>query len=169
VWQGRKPPSNPPARCAGANRCIANRSLSSHHAGKKIEYGDVAQTVERVLSMHEAQGPIPCFSSFDSVFSPYPITLIGRTTFGSQDQYYFVFSFCSPFLGRLFLCVLFLALFSLFSRAFLALRQFVVLALTVLYIIEPHISWRSTWKKSYTAENRTRVSGMIGKNTHHYT
>lgn len=26
--------------------------------------GDVAQMVERMLSMHEAQGSIPCFSSF---------------------------------------------------------------------------------------------------------
>ena len=28
------------------------------------QQGDVAQMVERVLSMHEAQGSIPCFSNF---------------------------------------------------------------------------------------------------------
>ena len=27
-------------------------------------HGDVAQMVERMLSMHEAQGSIPCFSTF---------------------------------------------------------------------------------------------------------
>ena len=31
-------------------------------------HGDVAQMVERVLSMHEAQGSIPCFSTFLSFF-----------------------------------------------------------------------------------------------------
>jgi hypothetical protein len=31
---------------------------------KSSTNGDVAQMVERVLSMHEAQGSIPCFSTF---------------------------------------------------------------------------------------------------------
>ena len=33
-----------------------------------IHNGDVAQMVERVLSMHEAQGSIPCFSTFLVLF-----------------------------------------------------------------------------------------------------
>ena len=32
-----------------------------HHSLQKV--GDVAQMVERMLSMHEAQGSIPCFST----------------------------------------------------------------------------------------------------------
>ena len=32
--------------------------------GGVTDQGDVAQMVERMLSMHEAQGSIPCFSTF---------------------------------------------------------------------------------------------------------
>lgn len=34
-------------------------------------HGDVAQMVERMLSMHEAQGSIACFSSFDLIEAEY--------------------------------------------------------------------------------------------------
>ena len=46
--------------------------------------GDVAQMVELVLGMHEAQGSIPCFSIFFFVVCPSPMTI------WQNESYFFV-------------------------------------------------------------------------------
>ena len=72
-------PVNSRARCRlrhpGFHVVTAVHSLHNHDFDSCIFLihilGDVAQMVERVLSMHEAQGSIPCFSTFFLPFSRY--------------------------------------------------------------------------------------------------
>ena len=55
-----------PAKLMGFARVGSNPTVVDIF---RTQNGGVAQMVERMLSMHEAQGSIPCSSSFDFAFS----------------------------------------------------------------------------------------------------